>query len=56
MEAPYLIRFFFNFQIKINLDEILPEIEKLENSSDKSKELLEVNAFEKHLINLLKNK
>ena len=33
---------------------ILPSIEKLESTTDKSKELLEVDAFEKHLIELLK--
>ena len=53
METPYLNRF-LQFPSHNQLNEILPEIEKLENSIDKSKELLKVDAFEKHLINLLK--
>ena len=55
VEAPYLIRYFLQFPSQSQVvDEILPEIEKLESSTDKSKELIEVDAFEKHLINLLK--
>ena len=55
IEAPYLIRYFLQFPSQSQVvDEILPSIEKLESTTDKSKELLEVDAFEKHLIELLK--
>ena len=37
------------------VDEILVEIGKLESSTDKSKDLLEVEAFEKYLISILKS-
>ena len=36
------------------VDEILPAIEKLESTTDKSKDLIEIEAFEKHLIAILK--
>ena len=55
VEAPYLIRYFLQFPSQSQVvDEILVEISKLESSNDKSKELLEVEAFEKHLITILK--
>ncbi len=55
VEAPYLIRYFLQFPSQSQVvDEILPAIEKLESTTDKSKDLLEVDAFEKHLIQLLK--
>ena len=54
-EVPYLIRYFLKFPSQSQVvDEILVEIEKLESSTDKSKELLEVDAFEKYLISILK--
>ena len=55
VEAPYLIRYFLQFPSQSQVvDEILVEIAKLESSTDKSKELLEVDAFEKYLISILK--
>ena len=55
VEAPYLIRYFLQFPSQSQVvDEILVEIGKLESSNDKSKELLEVDAFEKYLISILK--
>ena len=55
VEAPYLIRYFLQFPSQSQVvDEILVEIAKLESSNDKSKELLEVEAFEKYLITILK--
>ena len=55
VEAPYLIRYFLQFPSNSQVvDEILVEISKLESSNDKSKELLEVEAFEKYLITILK--
>ena len=55
VEAPYLIRYFLQFPSQSQVvDEILVEISKLESSNDKSKELLEVDAFEKYLITILK--
>ena len=55
VEAPYLIRYFLQFPSNSQVvDEILVEIGKLESSNDKSKELLEVDAFEKYLITILK--
>lgn len=55
IEAPYLIRYFLQFPSQSQVvDEILVEIGKLESSTDKSKDLLEVDAFEKYLISILK--
>ena len=55
VEAPYLIRYFLQFPSNSQVvDEMLVEISKLESSNDKSKELLEVDAFEKYLITILK--
>ena len=55
VEAPYLIRYFLQFPSQSQVvDEILVEISKLESPNDKSKELLEVEAFEKYLITILK--
>ena len=55
VEAPYLIRYFLQFPSQSQVvDEILVEIGKLESSNDKSKELIEVDAFEKYLISILK--
>ena len=55
VEAPYLIRYFLQFPSQSQVvDEILVDINKLESSTDKSKELLEVEAFEKYLITILK--
>ena len=55
VEAPYLIRYFLQFPSNSQVvDEILVEISKLESSNDKMKELLEVEAFEKYLITILK--
>ena len=55
VEAPYLIRYFLQFPSQSQVvDEILVDIAKLESSNDKSKELLEVEAFEKYLITILK--
>ena len=56
VEAPYLIRYFLQFPSNTQVvDEILVEINKLESSNDKAKELLEVDAFEKYLIIILKS-
>ena len=56
VEAPYLIRYFLQFPSQSQVvDEILVDIAKLESSNDKSKELLEVEAFEKYLITILKS-
>ena len=56
IEAPYLIRYFLQFPSQSQVvDEILVDIGKLESSNDKSKELLEVEAFEKYLITILKS-
>lgn len=55
IEAPYVIRYFLKFPSNSQMvDEVLVEIEKLESSADKSKELLEVDAVETYLIQLLK--
>ena len=55
VEAPYLIRYFLQFPSQSQVvDEILVDIGKLESSNDKSKEFLEVEAFEKYLISILK--
>jgi Ca2+-binding EF-hand superfamily protein len=55
IEAPYLIRYFLQFPSQSQVvDEILVDIGKLESSNDKSKEFLEVEAFEKYLISILK--
>ena len=55
VEAPYLIRYFLQFPSQSQVvDESLVEISKLESSNDKAKELLEVEAFEKYLITILK--
>lgn len=55
VEAPYLIRYFLQFPSQSQVvDEILVDIGKLESSTDKSKELLEVEAFETYLISILK--
>ena len=55
VEAPYLIRYFLQFPSQSQVvDEILVEIGKRESSNDKSKELLEVEAFENYLISILK--
>ena len=55
VEAPYLIRYFLQFPSQSQVvDEILVEIGKKESSNDKSKELLEVEAFEEYLISILK--
>ena len=56
IEAPYLFRFFLQFPSQTQIvDEVIVEIEKLETSADKSKDLLEVEAFEKYLITVLKS-
>ena len=56
VEAPYLIRYFLQFPSQSQVvDEILVDIAKKESSNDKSKELLEVEAFEKYLITILKS-
>ena len=55
VEAPYLIRYFLQFPSQSQVvDEILPEIEKLESTTEKSKDIIEIQAFEKHLIDILK--
>ena len=55
IEAPYLIRYFLQYPSQSQVvDEILVDIGKLESSNDKSKELIEVDAFEKYLISILK--
>ena len=55
VEAPYLIRYFLQFPSQSQVvDEILVEIGKKESSNDKSKDLLEVEAFEEYLISILK--
>jgi Ca2+-binding EF-hand superfamily protein len=55
VEAPYLIRYFLQYPSQSQVvDECLVEIGKLESSNDKSKELIEVEAFEKYLISILK--
>jgi Ca2+-binding EF-hand superfamily protein len=55
VEAPYLIRYFLQFPSQSQVvDEILVDIGKLESSNDKSKDFIEVDAFEKYLISILK--
>ena len=55
IEAPYLIHYFLQFPSQTQVvEEILVDKGKLESSNDKSKELLEVEAFEKYLITILK--
>ena len=55
VEALYLIRYFLQFPSQSQVvDEILVEIGKKESSNDKSKDLLEVEAFEEYLISILK--
>ena len=50
------MRYFLQFPSQTQVsDEIIPEIEKLESPNDKSKDLLEIEAFEKHLVVILKN-
>ena len=54
-EVPYLIRYFLQFPSQAQVvDEILVEIGKLESSTDKPKEHIEVDALEKYLISILK--
>ena len=55
VEAPYIIRYFLQFPSRRDeVDEILVEIGKLESLQEKSKELLEEEAFSKYLISILK--
>ena len=55
VETPYIFRYFLQFPSQSQVvDEIIVEINKLESSNDKSKQLLEVEAVEKHLIAVLK--
>jgi Ca2+-binding EF-hand superfamily protein len=55
-EVPYLIRYFLQYPSQTQVvDEIIPEIEKIETDVDKTGDLVQIEAFEKHLINILKN-
>ncbi len=55
IEVPYLVRFFLQFPSQTQVvDEIIPEIEKLEADVDKSADMVQIEAFEKLLINMIK--
>ena len=55
IEAPYLIRYFLQFPSQSQVvDEIIPSIEKNQSPTHEEKELHEVDAFEKYLIQILK--
>jgi Ca2+-binding EF-hand superfamily protein len=54
-EVPYLVRYFLQYPSQTQVvDEILPEVEKLETDVDRSGDLVQIEAFEKHLIQTLK--
>jgi Ca2+-binding EF-hand superfamily protein len=54
-EVPYFIRYFLQFPSQLQVvDEIIPEIEKLETDTEKNKNLLQISAIEKHIITILK--
>ena len=54
-EVPYLVRYFLQYPSQTQVvDEILPEIEKIEADIDKSTDLVLIEAFEKHLVTILK--
>lgn len=48
---PYLVRYFLQYPSQTQVvDEILPEIEKLDLDDKKGKEFVQIEAFEKHLL------
>lgn len=50
-EVPYLVRYFLQYPSQTQVvDEILPEIEKLDLDDKKGKEFVQIEAFEKHLL------
>lgn len=50
-EVPYLVRYFLQYPSQTQVvDEILPEIEKLDLDDKKGKEFVQLEAFEKHLL------
>lgn len=54
-EVPYFVRYFLQFPSQQQVvDEIIPEIEKLETDTDINKELLQIAAVQKYLIILIK--
>lgn len=55
VEVPYLVRYFLQFPSQTQVvDEIIPEIEKMEGDVEKSKDEVVLEAFEKYLIHILK--
>lgn len=57
IEVPYFVRYFLQFPSENQVvDEIIPEIEKLEADVDKSSDMVQIEAFEKHLIHIIKIK
>jgi Ca2+-binding EF-hand superfamily protein len=55
-EVPYLVRYFLQYPSQTQVvDEIIPEVEKLETDIDRSGEVVQIEAFEKQLILILKN-
>lgn len=54
-EVPYLVRYFLQFPSQTQVvDEIIPEVEKLEGDVEKSKDEIVLEALEKYLIQILK--
>ena len=54
-ELPYFVRYFLQFPSQQQVvDEIIPEIEKLETDSEKHKEFLQITAMEKYIVILVK--
>jgi Ca2+-binding EF-hand superfamily protein len=55
-EIPYLVRYFLQYPSQTQVvDEIIPEVEKLETDVDRTAEVVQIEAFEKYLILILKN-
>ena len=54
-ELPYFVRYFLQFPSQQQVvDEIIPEIEKLETDSEKQKEFLQNTAVEKYMLIMIK--
>jgi Ca2+-binding EF-hand superfamily protein len=54
-EVPYLVRYFLQFPSDNQVvEEIIPEIEKIEADVDKSSDMVQIEAFEKQLLIILK--
>jgi Ca2+-binding EF-hand superfamily protein len=54
-EVPYVVRYFHQFPSQQQVvNEIIPEMEKLESGANLIKDILEIEAFEKHLVTIMK--